>query len=1037
MAKHLSEDEIRYVVSAETSEAQRHIHDLTVSTKELKREEKQRRDAMIALEAAGKKNTEEYRRLSTEASRYSKSISENNRQIAAYTRSMRTTDMTMTQLKKHAKDLASQLDHMNQSANPKAYEQLAGRLRDVRTRMDELRSRARGVSQEMDLGTKVMGKMKMAVKAFVAVKLAGYLKSVHDNAQDTRAEFQRYEAVLKNTLQSQEKANTAMRMLQSLAKNTPSSMAEWTAAYIKLVNRGIVPTEVELTRLGDIAASQGKSTDQFIEAVLDAMTGENERLKEFGVQAKKNGDTTAYTFKGVTTEVRNSADAIKDYLVGLGEMDGVAGSMIVQMETLAGKQSNLGDAMDDFFNRVGKKMEPFWNLMYDSANKFFSTLSGWFTTYTEQYEAHFDEMVNLEQQLPALMARYEDLSSKTNRSVIENEELEQTIRQIANIVPEAANAFDEYGRIIGISSEKVDAFLVRQRALLKYENAQAIKETEKELKKLRDKQGTLLGQKKRGGKDINWLAGFGHTDIDTSDDAIGEINEELNAIGEKIVGAEARLAKLTGQTLEDSIRAQQQESEARSKFLGMNATQLNEWLNNEQNAADQYRAIAAEILAKKQEVLTGEPDPKNTSSGTKKREKPVDKVALQLADEKYLHEEHLRQLKILYLQQDDENLMSREDYLKKVEEENMDYLRRQLNIAGLDRDQQMSIYQQLFDFKIKLMEEEKAMQKDNVSEGMAALQQQINEENKAKWEQKQKEAKMLEQRQQQYAAFGRTIGSSIGQMIAGQEGALESFGDTMISIIFDVLTKMVMAEITATTAAGTSAIGQATAKSMATPDSILTFGATGTARAAILTGLISTAIAAAQAGLMALLHKRTNAGRSPSRGKGGSTYSYVPGKEEGGTIDVIRQQDGHLYPAADYAPGRRGYISRPTVIVGEGPSGRSREWVASNAAVSNPTVAPVLDLIDRAQSAGQLSGFDLNQALAAHLAGFESGGSISGASVPTITAAAPDAASTAVLQRLAGILESLEQQGIPATVSLSQLDAARRTQNLSRQLGSK
>lgn len=55
------------------------------------------------------------------------------------------------------------------------------------------------------------------------------------------------------------------------------------------------------------------------------------------------------------------------------------------------------------------------------------------------------------------------------------------------------------------------------------------------------------------------------------------------------------------------------------------------------------------------------------------------------------------------------------------------------------------------------------------------------------------------------------------------------------------------------------------------------------------------------------------------------------GRESGGRIDVEREQDGKHFNA-EYSPGKRGYIDHPTVIVGEGPKGRSKEWVASNAA---------------------------------------------------------------------------------------------------------
>ena len=41
--KHLSEDEIKYIVSAESSQAQRDIHELTKTTKQLNKEETRRK----------------------------------------------------------------------------------------------------------------------------------------------------------------------------------------------------------------------------------------------------------------------------------------------------------------------------------------------------------------------------------------------------------------------------------------------------------------------------------------------------------------------------------------------------------------------------------------------------------------------------------------------------------------------------------------------------------------------------------------------------------------------------------------------------------------------------------------------------------------------------------------------------------------------------------------------------------------------------------------------------------------------------------
>ena len=170
-----------------------------------------------------------------------------------------------------------------------------------------------------------------------------------------------------------------------------------------------------------------------------------------------------------------------------------------------------------------------------------------------------------------------------------------------------------------------------------------------------------------------------------------------------------------------------------------------------------------------------------------------------------------------------------------------------------------------------------------------------------------------------------------------------------------------------------------------------------------------------------------------------SNYKRVAtGLESGGKIDIVRSQDGKLFPDTDYAPDRRGFVDRPTVIVGEGPRGHSREWVASNAAVSNPTVSPVLDIIDRSQRAGTIRTLDLTQAIRARLAGYASGGTIEGkqASLPSILpfSSGMDAK---VMERLAIVLESIERDGIPASVALSELDRKQQLRDKSRKIGSK
>lgn len=182
---------------------------------------------------------------------------------------------------------------------------------------------------------------------------------------ETTAKYQKMEAVLSTQYQSANKGKEAMEMIAKFAANTPFQVDELTGSFVKLKSQGFEPTKEGLTNLGDIAASMGKPFDQLAEAVLDAQSGEFERLKEFGIKAKQHGNTIEMTFKGQTTTIGKSADAMQKYLLGIGKMPGVAGSMAAISETTGGKISNLTDSVDYLKKGVGEGLKPIIDLVVD------------------------------------------------------------------------------------------------------------------------------------------------------------------------------------------------------------------------------------------------------------------------------------------------------------------------------------------------------------------------------------------------------------------------------------------------------------------------------------------------------------------------------------------------------------------------------------------------------------------------------------------------------------------------------------------------
>ncbi|MEG0890170.1 MAG: hypothetical protein RSH25_17050, partial [Bacteroides sp.] len=147
--KRISEDEIKYIISAESDRAQKAIHELTKKTKELQKEERARKTAMIELETQGKKNSKDYRNLEKECKKYSDQIKVNKKLIEEQSKKLDVNALTMVQLRKRAKELQTQLDNTSRAANPHEYASLEKELTVVRSRMNDLKTAGKNVEQSL------------------------------------------------------------------------------------------------------------------------------------------------------------------------------------------------------------------------------------------------------------------------------------------------------------------------------------------------------------------------------------------------------------------------------------------------------------------------------------------------------------------------------------------------------------------------------------------------------------------------------------------------------------------------------------------------------------------------------------------------------------------------------------------------------------------------------------------------------------------------------------------------------------------------
>jgi hypothetical protein len=175
------------------------------------------------------------------------------------------------------------------------------------------------------------------------------------------AEVEKLKAVLKQSM-GDAAGTKAFDDITEYSKTSTNSVVELLDAYKKLNSQGFTPTMAEMKKMEDLSNAQGKSFDQLAEAILDAKTGEYTRLKELGIVIRAGekgaGDVVKATFRGVTTEVGKSDEAMKAYLISLGEINGVKGATDAIAETLAGRLAMLNNKWDAMQLTLGEELRP-------------------------------------------------------------------------------------------------------------------------------------------------------------------------------------------------------------------------------------------------------------------------------------------------------------------------------------------------------------------------------------------------------------------------------------------------------------------------------------------------------------------------------------------------------------------------------------------------------------------------------------------------------------------------------------------------------
>jgi len=175
---------------------------------------------------------------------------------------------------------------------------------------------------------------------------------------------------------NQKEARLAFDAINKFASTTPYGLEEVMTGFIKLKNMGLDPSQEALTAYGNTASAMGKSLNDMVEAVADAATGEFERLKEFGIKAKSEGDNVTFMFQGVKTTVGKNSKEIEQYLKYVGNVK-FAGGIEAQSKSVKGMLSTLRDGVMMTASRIGTTMLPRLKELMNQVTPIVDRISNW------------------------------------------------------------------------------------------------------------------------------------------------------------------------------------------------------------------------------------------------------------------------------------------------------------------------------------------------------------------------------------------------------------------------------------------------------------------------------------------------------------------------------------------------------------------------------------------------------------------------------------------------------------------------------------
>lgn len=148
------------------------------------------------------------------------------------------------------------------------------------------------------------------------------------------------------------KARETFEMLQQAARDTLQPFDALQKSALDLRRNGIEPTSAQMKTFAQIAISSGKNLESVTNAFTNAVQGKYKSLSQLGIIAKDTGDKITLSYKGTTTQIEKSTEALTAYFKKLGEEN--AGALEYLQSGMTGAINHIENAWGDFVRSIAE-----------------------------------------------------------------------------------------------------------------------------------------------------------------------------------------------------------------------------------------------------------------------------------------------------------------------------------------------------------------------------------------------------------------------------------------------------------------------------------------------------------------------------------------------------------------------------------------------------------------------------------------------------------------------------------------------------------